>query len=482
MENAIEFIKKNFKNISTLKSIHGNITEIVLGDNNVIYIRKTIAYVNLPYKKLANIKHLFLPKIYYVAEDEHNTYVIEEYVDGQNLQNILKVNGYFDEKLVKKIALQACSALETLHINNILHRDIKPSNIILKDDGNIKIIDFGAAKIISTNIEHDTRILGTPGFAPPEQYGFSATDVRSDFYALGMTMKALVGAKYNGKLLKVINKCIQLDPNRRIASTDELRKMLESSSNKLYKVMFIVTIMILIGVGYYCWISNKIVEENQSVQNHVETMENKNTESKLENKRNIKNAEDKVKKQEHLKGDKENINLDNKKLENSKKPITNKINKIDFISNNWDEFLIVSEGAIKDQFQRSLERKGFILVKHKDGKWPVFIIKNDSLDIIKNPQIEMSFDNFFVQGKDFEVDSWGGHVEKTIFSDIDENGLTRRVSVKIIGEISVNDYYQIGLFGGINGYYVFGDSPSVRIVFTADNAEMIEKQYNIIIQ
>lgn len=121
--------------------------------------------------------------------------------------------------------MQICEALIVLHGYGILHRDIKPGNIIVQGSS-VWLIDFGAAKAEGSTKEHDTVILGTPGFAPPEQYGFTTTDARSDIYALGKTMEILCGSSHNAKLCKIIAGCIAFDPQKRIASAAELKKLL----------------------------------------------------------------------------------------------------------------------------------------------------------------------------------------------------------------------------------------------------------------
>ena len=90
-------------------------------------------------------------------------------------------------------AMQLCDALSYLHSQNppIIYRDMKPANVMLKPEGNIKIIDFGIAREYKEQNLADTTVLGTKGYAPPEQYS-GQTDPRSDIFALGMTMHHLL--------------------------------------------------------------------------------------------------------------------------------------------------------------------------------------------------------------------------------------------------------------------------------------------------
>jgi serine/threonine protein kinase len=111
------------------------------------------------------------------------------------LEELLERNrGPFSERRVLGWARQLCDVLEYLHSQNppIIFRDMKPGNIMLTRSGNIKLIDFGIARFFRPTGTHDTQNLGTPGFAPPEQYGGSQTDTRSDIYSLAMTLFLLL--------------------------------------------------------------------------------------------------------------------------------------------------------------------------------------------------------------------------------------------------------------------------------------------------
>lgn len=85
--------------------------------------------------------------------------------------------------------MQLCKGLKNLHQRDIIHRDINLNNIMLTNDGVVKLVDFDTVRIFKYDQNFDTTYLGTKGFAPPEQYGFSQTDARTDIYALGMTIK-----------------------------------------------------------------------------------------------------------------------------------------------------------------------------------------------------------------------------------------------------------------------------------------------------
>ncbi len=179
------------------------------------------------YNILKNISHPNLPKIYSVRSCGKNCEVIEEYINGTTVADILKC-GLYTEDGVRSIIKSVCYALDTLHSLNIIHRDIKPENIMIDSCGDVKLIDFDAARIFKSYQPQDTSFIGTAGFAAPEQYGINQTDCRSDIFALGILMNVMLTGEHpskklcDGKLGKVIETCINIDPNKRYSNVREL--------------------------------------------------------------------------------------------------------------------------------------------------------------------------------------------------------------------------------------------------------------------
>ena len=174
------------------------------------------------YKKLKALDSRYIPKIFRLIESDGKFFVVEEYVNGRTLSEILKYENSFDEELIAQIFRQICECLKDIHAQNIIHRDIKPSNIMLTRDNVVRLIDFSISRIVKNDVETDTEFLGTRGFASPEQYGFGQTDSRSDIYSLGMTVKILLGRNYDGWLTEIFTRCTKLDPENRYQSVDEL--------------------------------------------------------------------------------------------------------------------------------------------------------------------------------------------------------------------------------------------------------------------
>ena len=99
----------------------------------------------------------------------------------------------------------------------IIHRDIKPSNIIITGYNRAVLLDFNAAKSFSSSEDTDTVLLGTSGYAAPEQYGFGASSPQTDIYALGVVLKECLAASENppDRLLKLAERCTRLEPKKR---------------------------------------------------------------------------------------------------------------------------------------------------------------------------------------------------------------------------------------------------------------------------
>ncbi|MCC6629409.1 MAG: PQQ-binding-like beta-propeller repeat protein [Chloroflexi bacterium] len=141
---------------------------------------------------LATLQHAAIPKIYDYFTHEGRIYLVLELIIGQNLETVLDLRRTISEKEVADWGIQVCDLLRYLHDHKpdpIIFRDIKPSNIMLRDDGrNLALVDFGIARTFQTN-QRGT-MIGTEGYAPPEQYRGLASQV-GDIYALGATLHHL---------------------------------------------------------------------------------------------------------------------------------------------------------------------------------------------------------------------------------------------------------------------------------------------------
>ncbi len=140
---------------------------------------------------LGTLRHPNLPAFTGRFTEDARHFLVMEFIDGQTLEDLLeRNNGPFPERRVLGWARQLSDVLAYLHSQTppIIFRDLKPGNIMLTRDGRLKLIDFGIARFFRAASAVDTQILGTPGYAPPEQYGKAQTDARSDIYSLSMAL------------------------------------------------------------------------------------------------------------------------------------------------------------------------------------------------------------------------------------------------------------------------------------------------------
>jgi len=141
---------------------------------------------------LAQLKHPAIPAITDRFDDQNRHYLVMEYVEGRNLEEELAVRGGpLPEGLVIDIARQLCDVLGYLHglTPPIVYRDMKPSNVMLTGNGRVVLVDFGIARLFKA--QRKGTMIGTLGFAPPEQYQ-GVADPRSDLYSLGATLHYVV--------------------------------------------------------------------------------------------------------------------------------------------------------------------------------------------------------------------------------------------------------------------------------------------------
>lgn len=156
--------------------------------------QRAVAAFQQEAQMLANLSHANLPKVTDYFSEGGQEYLVMEYIDGQTLDEMLAACGNrpFSEEQVLSWAFQLCDVLEYLHHQGIIFRDLKPSNIMIDRNGTVRLIDFGIARIFKIGKASDTTAFGTPGYAPPELYSGSQSDVRSDIYSLGATLHTLL--------------------------------------------------------------------------------------------------------------------------------------------------------------------------------------------------------------------------------------------------------------------------------------------------
>ncbi len=179
------------------------------------------------FRKLRGLKNDHLPAIFEVCSCEGHLLVLEEFIEGETLEEVLS-KAEFSEKNAINCILDICDTLNFLHKNRIIHRDIKPSNVIITPEGKAVLIDFSASRSINDEKEQDTTNLGTVGYAAPEQFGISQSAAPTDIYALGvMFNEMLINAHPSikiprGRLGKIIKKCTETQISERYQNIDAL--------------------------------------------------------------------------------------------------------------------------------------------------------------------------------------------------------------------------------------------------------------------
>jgi outer membrane protein assembly factor BamB/tRNA A-37 threonylcarbamoyl transferase component Bud32 len=205
---------------------------------------------------LATTNHPAMPQIYDFFSESTRSYLVMELIDGDDLENYLAdvvPHEFLDEELVVDWALQLCDVLSYLHNHQpqpIIFRDLKPGNIMLDQQGRVRLVDFGIAKVFQTG--QKGTMIGTEGYSPPEQYRGSA-EPRADIYALGATLHHLLtkqdprleppfsfqerpisaaNPNVNPQLEAVIMKAVEYDIDKRYATVEEFRKAVMAATRR----------------------------------------------------------------------------------------------------------------------------------------------------------------------------------------------------------------------------------------------------------
>lgn len=222
-----------YTEIELIKETDKSSVIIAIYDNRPVVVKKLYKANHLVFETLMKEKNPYVPEIYSVTQCDDYIEVIEEYVEGETLDNYLAKNN-LDNNAKLDLVLNLCDVLIYLHslTPSLIHRDIKPSNILITKSGKIKLIDFDAARFYNPEKrDSDTVLLGTREYAAPEQFGYSQTDIRTDIYSLGIVLNGLgvtfSAPSFDSKFRQIVDRCTRFDPNDRYANVMSLRRELE---------------------------------------------------------------------------------------------------------------------------------------------------------------------------------------------------------------------------------------------------------------
>ncbi len=227
---------------------------------------------------LVGLSHPNLPEVVNTFEVKGRHYLVMEYIEGQTLQELVRdaPDGYLPEDQLLDWATQICDVLGYLHSHDppIIFRDLKPANVMITPNGQVKLIDFGVARLFDPSKGTDTLRMGTVGYAPPEQYaGQGQTTPRSDVYALGATLYDTLTTdspeahpfvftplrqlnnRISTRTARAVGKAVQLDPGDRFPSVDAMKMALlgQEKRRKLPMALLVglpLLLLILVGGGW----------------------------------------------------------------------------------------------------------------------------------------------------------------------------------------------------------------------------------------
>ena len=135
----------------------------------------------------SSLAHPNIVEMYDVGEDNGTYYIVMEYVEGKTLKQLLKKRGSLTLSEAIDIMLQLTDGMAHAHDSYIIHRDLKPQNIMIRDDGQIKITDFGIAMALNaTQLTQTNSVMGSVHYLPPEQASGKGSTIKSDIYSMGI--------------------------------------------------------------------------------------------------------------------------------------------------------------------------------------------------------------------------------------------------------------------------------------------------------
>lgn len=223
-----------YRTIQTIKATESKTIELVYHEiDHCYYIKRELSqYDSDTYQRLKEHPNPGFVRIMDLWVKDDKLIVIEEFINGLTLDNVL-INEELSKEQIIGIMDDLCDTLSFLHqlYPPIIHRDIKPENIFYYR-GHAILFDFDISRVYDYMKNRDTQVMGSVGYAAPEQFGFSQSDSRSDIYALGVLLNVLFTKQlpqdelYGGEESKIILKATAIDPQKRYQTVQQLKQAL----------------------------------------------------------------------------------------------------------------------------------------------------------------------------------------------------------------------------------------------------------------
>ena len=187
---------------------------------------RQLAYPVSAYTTLCALSCDHLPLVYDAIETEDGQTVLEEYIDGITLAELAE-GERIRYSQARRILRGVCHALSVLHKNGYVHRDVKPENVLVRPDGGAVLVDLNISRKVAV-AGRDTVIMGTVGYASPEQLGLTQSDARTDIYACGVLLNVMLTGKHpseklvRGRAGRIVRRCTAINPDDRYQTAHKL--------------------------------------------------------------------------------------------------------------------------------------------------------------------------------------------------------------------------------------------------------------------
>lgn len=191
---------------------------------------RQLAYPVGAYAVLCDLSCDHLPQTYDVIDTEDGQTVLEEYVDGITVAELAQ-----GERIrygqARRILWGVCHALSVLHRHGYVHRDVKPENVLVRPNGQAVLLDLNISRKV-VQAGRDTVIMGTVGYASPEQLGLTQSDARTDVYACGVLLNVMLTGKHpserlaRGRAGRIVRRCTAVNPDDRYQTAQKLAEAL----------------------------------------------------------------------------------------------------------------------------------------------------------------------------------------------------------------------------------------------------------------